>query len=136
MYRKLKPCVKCGNGLTDYFDCTVGTRRGCVTSPVIFLLFINDLVNYLREKCGNGVFVSEEIEDLLALKYADDIAAFADTVSALQRLINWIESFCESVHMKIHLGKTKIVVFRNGGVLKHNESWTYQGQPIEVVSFL
>ena len=37
--------------------------------------------------------------------------------------------------MKIHLGKTKIVVFRTGGVLKHNESWTYQGQPIEVVSF-
>ena len=76
MYRKLKSCVECENGLTDYFDCTVGTRQGfCVTSPVIFLLLINDLVNYLREKCGNGVFVSEEIEDLLAIKYADDIAA-------------------------------------------------------------
>ena len=103
--------------------------------PLFSYLLINDLVNYLREKCSNGVFVSEEIEGLLAPKYADDIAAFADTVSALQRLINWIESFCESVHMKIYLSKTKIVVFRNGGVLKHNESWTYQGQPIELVSF-
>ena len=39
MYRKLKSCVKCGNCLTDYFDCTVGTRKGYVTGPVIFLPF-------------------------------------------------------------------------------------------------
>ena len=37
--------------------------------------------------------------------------------------------------MKSHLGKTKIVVFRNGSVLKNNEWWTYQGQQKEVVSF-
>ena len=64
MYEKLKSCVKCGNGLTDYFNCTVGTRQGCVTSPIIFILFINDLVNYLREKCGNEIFESNEIEDV------------------------------------------------------------------------
>ena len=68
MYRKLKACVNCTNCLMDYFDCTMGTRQGCVTSPIIFLLFINDLGNYLREKCRNCVLVSEEIEDLLALK--------------------------------------------------------------------
>ena len=28
--------------------CIVGTRQGCVTSPIQFLLFINDLINCLR----------------------------------------------------------------------------------------
>lgn len=135
MYEKLKSCVKCGNGLTNYFNCTVGTRQGCVTSPIIFILFINDLVNYLREKCGNGIFVSNEIEDIFSLEFADDIAAVADTVHALQRLITSMEIFCNSVKMNINFDKTKIIVFRNGGILKRNEAWTFQGQEIEVVPF-
>ena len=105
MYEKLKSCVKCGNGLTNYFNCTVGTRQGCVTSPIIFILFINDLVNYLREKCGNGIFVSNEIEDIFSLEFADDIAAVADTVHALQRLITSMEIFCNSVKMNINFDK-------------------------------
>ena len=105
MYEKLKSCVKCVNGLTNYFNCTVGTRQGCVTSPIIFILFINDLVNYLREKCGNGIFVSNEIEDIFSLEFADVIAAVADTVHALQRLITSMEIFCNSVKMNINFDK-------------------------------
>ena len=57
MYSKLKSCIKCKTGLTDYFNCTVGTRQGCVTSPIIFLLFINELINYLRNECDGGIFL-------------------------------------------------------------------------------
>lgn len=67
MYGKLKSCVKCENGLTGYFNCTVGTRQGCVTSPIIFILFINDVIKYLRNKCDGGIFISNEIEKLLAV---------------------------------------------------------------------
>ena len=43
MYSQLKSCVKIKNGLTRYFECHIGTRQGCVSSPIIFSLFINDL---------------------------------------------------------------------------------------------
>jgi hypothetical protein len=33
------------------------------------------------------------------------------------------------------MDKTKIIVFRNGGKLKHNEKWYYKGKSLEVVSF-
>ena len=74
MYSQLKSCVKIKNGLTIYFECHIGTRQGCVSSPIIFSLFINDLVSYLKQKCDRGIFVTHHIQDLLALMFADDVA--------------------------------------------------------------
>ena len=37
--------------------------------------------------------------------------------------------------MQLNLGKTKIIVFRNGGYLRFYERWTYRNEPVEVVSF-
>ena len=117
MYAKLKSCVKVNDNLTSFFSCNTGTRQGCVGSPIIFSLFINDLVTFLHEKCDRGIFVSDDIEDLVALMFADDVSSFSDTVINLQHQINCIEEYCKTVNMKINLSKTKIVVFRNGGVL-------------------
>ena len=47
MYSRLKSCVKVKNGLTQFFKCYIGTRKGCVSSPIIFSLFINDLISYI-----------------------------------------------------------------------------------------
>ena len=133
MYNQLKSCDKVNNCLTQFFKCCIGTRQGCVSSPIIFLLFINDLVIYLRSECESGVFISNEIEDAIALMFADDVSSFADTVVRLQRQINLIEKFCDSVGMYLNLSKTKIMVFRNGGIIKQTEKWYYQGKQIEIV---
>ena len=82
----------------------------------------------------SGIFISNDIEDLLALMFADDVSCFSDTVIRLQRLINLIEKFCNAVGMKLNLDKTKIMVFRNGGIVKQNERWFFQGTEIEIVS--
>ena len=55
MYSQLKLCVKVKDGLTQFFDCHIGTRQGCVSSPIIFSLFINDLVSYLKSECDRGI---------------------------------------------------------------------------------
>ena len=44
MYSQLKSCLKIDDSLTKFFECSIGTRQGCVSSPIIFSLFINDLV--------------------------------------------------------------------------------------------
>ena len=56
MYQELKSCVKVNEGLTEFFGCNIGTRQCCISSPIIFSLFINDLVSYLKSECGNGVY--------------------------------------------------------------------------------
>ena len=135
MYSQLKSCVKVKDGLTQFFDCHIGTRQGCVSSPIIFSLFINDLVSYLKSECDRGIFVSDQIEDMIALMFADDVASFSDTVIRLQHQINCIQRFCESVGMSLNLLKTKIIVFRNGGILKQMEKWYYKGEIIDTVPF-
>ena len=86
MHNKLKFCIRCIEGLTEYFDCKIGTRQGCQLSSVLFCLFINDLHTYLQEQCDQSVFVTEDIADLFALIIAHDVASFADTVFHLQQI--------------------------------------------------
>ena len=85
MYSQLKSCVKTNNSLSQFFECSIGTRQGCLSSPIIFSLFINDLISYLRSESDSGVFISNEIEYIMALMFADDISCFADTVVRLKR---------------------------------------------------
>ena len=67
--------------------------------------------------------------------FADDVASFSDTIIRLQHQINCIEIFCSSVGMHLNLLKTKIIVFKNGGVLKQTEKWFYMREVVDVVSF-
>ena len=76
------------------------TRQGCVSSPIIFSLFINDLISYIKSECNRGIFVSQQIEDIFALMFADDVASFSDTIIRLQHQINCIERFCLSKPFK------------------------------------
>ena len=93
MYSQLKSCVKVKNGLTQFFKCYIGTRQGCVSSPIIFSLFITDLISYIKSECNRGIFVSQQIEDIFALMFADDVASFSDTIIRLQHQINCKKDF-------------------------------------------
>ena len=135
LYQNTESCVKCNNKLTEYFKCSIGTRQGCVTSPKIFSLLVNDLIKYLQHNCGEGIYITEDVSSLYALMYADDVSSFADTVCRLQKQIDSISNFCKELNMKINIEKTKIIVFRNGGALKNSEKWLLEGKRIEVVSF-
>ena len=106
LYSKLKSCVKLNAGLTEYFDCFIGTRQGCISSPKILSIFINDLVSFLESRCNHGIFVTNEIPDVLTLMFADDVASFSDTVARLQKLIDLIAQFCKLVGMEVNLDKT------------------------------
>ena len=97
-------------------------------------MIINELITDIRSKCNRGIFISQEIPEIFALLYTDDIADCADTVFALQQQIDCIEAFCTKTGMRVNLGKTKIVVLRNGGFLRNNEKWYYNGHSVETVS--
>ncbi|MEW8545659.1 MAG: reverse transcriptase family protein [Candidatus Thiodiazotropha sp.] len=135
MYNDLCSCVKTSeNTCTDYFDCNIGTRQGCKLSPILFSLFIDELVETLRREGAVGIQILNDSDSLIALLYADDVANLADTVRNLQFQLDILSRFCELSDMKINLSKTKIMVFRNGGYIRENEKWYFQGQKLEVVS--
>ena len=134
MYSSLKSCVRTPDGLTEFFECARGTRQGCMLSPFLFSLYVAEIVTMLEEADCKGVFLNEEIPNVTSLLFADDLALCADTVGRLQKMINVIAEFCERWGMSVNLAKTSVMVFRNGGPLRLNEKWFFQGKPIEVVS--
>ena len=41
MCEQLKACVSTDNGLTEWFKCVIGTRQGCMLSPLLLALYLN-----------------------------------------------------------------------------------------------
>jgi hypothetical protein len=92
------------------------------------------LSTFLRNAGHRGIFITEQIHDIICILFADDVACCADTAAELQSQLNSINEFCNTTGMQINKKKTEITVFRNGGPLRSYEKWTYNGEPVNVTS--
>ena len=67
--------VKVGEERSKPFRVACGLRQGCILSPVLFSLYINSLVNKLKE-ADVGVMYRGQL--ISALLYVDDAVIFAE----------------------------------------------------------
>ena len=68
MHEKVKSCVRSKDGLTNFLNYNRGVRQGCLVSPLLFSLYINDLVECLENGGAHGVSLWDII--LCAMLYA------------------------------------------------------------------
>ena len=66
MYASVQACVKTPSGLTGSFNCPVGVKQGCILSPLLFCLFLNDLQNFISSG-SHGIDLDLYMYDLHAL---------------------------------------------------------------------
>ena len=59
---------------------------------------------------------------------------FAESPEGLQKMLNTLHSYTEEWSLSVNIPKTKVVVFRNGGKLHQDESWTYNNVDLETVN--
>ena len=85
IYSSVSSCVRVNSHKTDWFDVKCGLRQGCILSPILFNLFINDLAVYLKS-LNIGVQLGDE--KICILIYADDIVLLADNEQNLQVMLN------------------------------------------------
>ena len=105
MYQNMKACIKTNKGLTEYFECEIGTRQGDVLSPLLFILHLNEFLKQLKEKEVQGIYISEEQPSLSALLYADDLSQLADTPGRLQILMDELKMYCDEWGLSVNIEK-------------------------------
>ena len=134
MYESVKACVRINNECTDFFECSEGLRQGCLLSPILFSMFVNEFTKIIETSGLRGIQLFPDLMELFLLLFADDIALISDTKSGLQRQLSLLSLFCKEYKITVHIGKTKVVVFRKGGQLRNTDRWTYNGEYIEVIN--
>ena len=133
MYGIVKAQVRSNSGLTEPIISKVGLKQGCLISPAMFLLFINELAKEINNSDLKGIQLFPDLVQVLILLFADDVSLISDTVVGLQRLLNKLHSFCLSSGLIVNTSKTKILVCKKGGNLSSKEKWFYGSHRLEVV---
>jgi hypothetical protein len=135
IYQSVLSCVRVSSGrMTDFFECPVGVRQGCILSPEFFSLFINEVARSVEDGGMHGIQLLPGLVELFILLFADDIALLSDTALGLQRQINILNDACKRLFLNVNIDKTKVMVFRKGGFLGKNEKWFLNGRQLEVVN--
>ena len=134
-YSKFKSSVLTSGGITDYFDCSIGTRQGCILSPFLFSLNMNELLEMLKCFDCKDEHVNEYAQNIMLLMYADDIAQGSCMVKDLQRMIDVLGEFCDKWGLQLNMKKTQIVVFRKNGAIRDYEKWFFKDGNIMTVPF-
>jgi len=134
IYSCVKCCVKDKGNFSEEFPCMIGLRQGCILSPFLFSIFINELSSEIENSCSPGLQFHPYMVELFLLLFADDVVLLSSTIYGLQKRINALQEFCGNYHLTVNLDKTRVVVFKNGGILSRTEKWYFDGNQLECVS--
>ena len=129
MYNSVKSRVKYDNELRNDFDSYLGVRQGEYLSPYLFSMYLNDIEDEFYLQGSEGIDVGSI--KLFLILHADDITIFAETVEGLQKGLDILGSYCNRWKITVNIEKTKIMMFRKGGILSHDMRLLYNDQEME-----
>ena len=131
MYDTVKVCVKSMNSMLEFFKSYVGVKQGEPLSPLLFIIFINDMANDLLSN-GISTFNINHFQ-MFMLLFADDTVLFADTLEELQMLMDNLHEYCCKWNISVNITKTKSMVFKSGN-RRENLNLKYDRSPLETVN--
>ncbi|HLX54571.1 MAG TPA: reverse transcriptase family protein, partial [Aquella sp.] len=123
--------VKLKEGQTKSFLVNVGVKQGCLLSPLLFALYINDMEDSFDIENG---FDFNENTRISLLKYADDIVMLTSDPQDLRNMIFKLEKYCDEWNLTLNLKKSKVMVFdQNIKSKNHKFIFKYKNEVIEIV---
>jgi hypothetical protein len=98
----------CWHGMmSDYFIATNEVKQGGVLSPVLFCVYIDDLLHSLKQ-AGIGCYVGSNYVGSLA--YADDLVILAPSPAALRKMLKICDAYALEYNISFNAKKSKCLV--------------------------
>ncbi|KNZ58596.1 hypothetical protein VP01_18g12 [Puccinia sorghi] len=106
-YDSSKIQCRLGDNLSDPFTREIGTRQGCPLSPLLFIIFVNDIFEQVTE----GINVPGLNQRVPGLLFADDTLLFADNIEEIRTILERLESYCDKWNFALGHEKCGIVQY-------------------------
>ena len=126
MYKDNKMKFRLGEIETEWMDNNSGVRQGCMVSPTLFNIYIEELFVRIR-KLGVGAKIGNE--RIGSLGYADDIVLMAESEEDMDRLLKIVEEYGEEWDVNFSRKKSKVMEFNTSG----KGQWVLGNAVLEVV---
>jgi hypothetical protein len=114
--------------LSDTIGVNTGVRQGCILSPIIYLIVMDNVMNkvMLAKKRGINWGVSQQLEDLL---FADDICLLSHNFNKMHMKLKDLEKIGKTVGLKINCERTKPLRIN----VECNKKFQIRGENVEEV---
>lgn len=122
LYQRTESAVISDYRDSQWFEITSGVRQGSVLSPLLFIIYMDNIMKNIIEADGYATST---------FAYADDVALISDSVEILQGTVNrWFEHLNE-MGMELNIEKCEyMIVSRNAG----DENITINNQEVKRVN--
>ena len=130
IYSKVKYCIKLPDGLSEEFTAHKGLKQGCVMSPNLFNVFLNDLPAIFDISCHPCKLNNIDVSCLL---YADDLVLFSESQEGHQNALDKLHTYCSKWKLSINTTKTKTIIFNKSGKFMNKYNFIFADIPIETV---
>ena len=133
MYHSVKSVIKFHNNFSLSFDVLNGVKQGDPLSPLLFIFFINDMMNNIKPDTDLDVFFIDKLP-LFALMYADDAVIFSKSKTGLQNMLDKLNVYCKRWNLKVNVDKTKVMIFEKGRTTFVDIGLYFDGTKLELVA--
>ena len=112
MYSSVLSSVRVNDKLSEWFSVDKGVKQGCLLSPALFSIYINDLILEI-----NGLVIGIQCDSRMisTLVYADDIILLAEKELDLQKLLDAVQTWSSKWGISINTQKSNVIHFRKKG---------------------
>jgi hypothetical protein len=124
-YRDVSSRVVVNGVPSQAFRTNVGVRQGSVLSPILFSVFISDVIKEW-ERRGLGVRVGSRT--VAGLLFADDIVLIGDTPEQLHAALAVMDEHARCWRYRFNASKCAVLAM--GARDPSEEKWTLQNQPV------
>jgi len=108
LYENTSCGVLVDSNIGDWFHTTVGVRQGCLPSPCLFNIFLEQIMTEALESFEGNVRIGGR--SINNLRFADDIDLIAGSMTELAELTEQLEKSASAFGMDISSEKSKIMV--------------------------